>query len=328
MDKKLQESSLKFILGRITKDGSIGNIKTYEELFDSVISLSKLKKLGEAKIILNYIRQFQQKEDNFILPKIKDETFFIEGFSDDGIYNPVFYLKSLLFYLKQTNDKKEVKLFLKSIQKALIYIKNHFCNDYLLMFDLFEGKKVFKAKENAILISVCDYTDFLNFHGFIKEADSLFMINERLTLGFERYFWNKKYDLVYDFDELGNFNIISQFEILDLLLEYDFNSDFIKKFMEKENKLFQTSCDLRYRLKYLMLKQKLKLPFEKELKSLSRYLKNFGENLVDKKYFDMDLEISKSLNSIYEEEVVELKKEKKVLRNLNSIEIANLILGF
>lgn len=311
-------------------------IEKYEDICSSIISFSKYGEEQKAKELIKYITKFQTKEGCF---QIKNK-----------IYVPLSFLEAITQYLinlsknnKIENDqinKNEIQIQNLLIKKELLniypfifnsiqYIKKNFSNNYLLVFNsLNNSEKKYLANENAKFLNFCDdLLEILNTYNYIKEADTLFILKTRIELGFNRYFYNNlNKALISKFNEEGKIKISTELDYLKILNKYQPNKTLFEKYKFEMKK--GDLNKLEKKLLYLLLIKKNNLKkFNLELKKLDKEIMDKKPKCIwDKEYFNLYLELSKSINKEFNIEFAENKKSKEVYVKLNNIRTINLIL--
>lgn len=298
------------------KELHIENFNDYIIFSNTIYSLSKNNLLKNAKEKINKILKNQNRDGEF------EFEFFTS--------TPIFFLKGITKYLEKNNEKKEIKEYLKSIRKSINYIEKNFDDYYLLISSLdYIRKKEFFAKENAVFLEICDsLSELLNKFDFNEEADRIFMIKGKLELGFLRYMYNNETKkLLKKFNTKGEFEFATNIEILEILNFYDPNKEYSNLIFKNEIKKINKKVSVKeiiYLLEDLKLRDKKR--YNEKIKFFEKYLEKFPLKIIDEKTFDEKYKISKSLNKEFKIEFEKIKKERKILENINSIDIANLIL--
>lgn len=299
IEKKIIEKSNLF---EVNKDYS------YQELCDIVEIFINTPDFENSQKYLNKLINLQEKNGSF-----QKE-------------NPSKFLYVVSKFLQSFSDIN-VKKYIKQIKKSIEYLDMNFDDKYLLIFEKNENKKVFKAIINSQILSFCDeLSDILNLNDYNEVADSIFMMKGKLELGFIRYFYNRKYNLLLsEFEDDGNFKIANNNLILKTLSNYNFDNDYYKNFFDKfENEIkkennFENILIYLNEIKITNLKK-----FENEIKELNKKIQIFPESILSIEEFKMNKDIKKSINKDIDEEVVEIKNEKIVLTKLDTINIIKL----
>lgn len=297
------------------KDKALKLINDNDEInYDCIISLSKNEKFEEAKKILNEL-----------IKKDFKEIYFLESITT--YYSVLTKKKDGLGYNNQ--HKKEVKRYIKFVKKALELIEKQFDEKHLLYYNYEDNEKIYYTLENVVLLSILDeLSQILNHFGYNKEADKFFMIKGKIELGIHRYlFYSKENIILKSFFENGEYEIASNKERLEMLSYYIIEDKIFKNEIEniKKSKIGkEDNYEILYGLKCIRkIDQKL---FNLELKKITKHMEYFPTQILKKSTYDKKINISKSINKEYEENIFEIKKENKVLVDINSLEIANLIL--
>lgn len=292
-------------------------------------------------------------EESFLIHSIEDVCFYIENLcligrfdiarkniekitknqNRDGTFEvyfngkkihspPEFILRALAIYMKYSQDKSRIKAYLRIIRRSFDYIKKHFDQDYLLYYTYDKNsKKNFSLKSNTYLLSsLADLSDTLNTHEFIREADEIFIIRNKMGLGFQRYFFfpqikkainkfnleDKKYEIA----SIGDLLVVSKL--------YSISNDFDKYLtsrIKKELKSITNVRDLALALSHL--KKVKDNTFNLKMKQYEKYLGLYPETLY--KESDYSSIIEKSLFRHYEEPKIKFfSKDKLVAVNLNN----------
>lgn len=311
-------------------------IENYEDICNSIISFSKYGQEQKAKELIKHISKFQNKEGYFQIKNKKYSSIrYLEAITqfcmnlskNNKLENDIVNKNEL----QQQNPilKKELINLYPYIFNSIQYIKNNFSNNYLLISNsLNNSEKRYLAIENAIFLVFCDdLLEILNTYNYIKEADALFILKTRIELGFNRYFYNNlNKALISKFNEEGKIKISTELDHLKILNKYQPNKTLFEKykFNEKKSDLNR----LEKKLLYLLLLKK------NDLKQFNLELKKLNKNIIDKKpkyiwdkdYFNLYLELSKSINKDFNIEFTENKKSKEVYVKLNNVKTINLIL--
>jgi hypothetical protein len=300
--KKIKDKALKLILNN-------------EEItYESVISLSKNKKFDESKKLLNEL-----------IKKDFNEIYFLESITT--YFSSLTKKKDGLGYDNQY--KREVKRYIKFVKKSLDLIEKQFDEKHLLYYIYENKEKKYYTKYNAILLSVLDeLSQILNHFGYNKEADKFFMIKGKVELGIHRYlFYSKENIILKSFFESGEYEIANNKERLEILSYYIIEDKILKDEIEKIKKSKVEKTEVLETLFGLKCIEKIneKL-FKSEFKKKIKHIIYFPKQIIKKTDYDKKISISKSINKKYEREVFEIKTEKKILLDINSLEIANLIL--
>ena len=276
----------KIALNKISENGDINkNIKIE---FETISILSKYQ-------------QFDSAYEKLI--KIQD----IEN-------SPIEFLFAITNYFKEIeknsnneeiDTKKQFKNLTKSIKKSVEYIEKNIDDVYLLIFD---ENHFFNLLENAKLLSFLEELSMiLNRHELNTEADNLFMIKNKLELGFIRYFYNNEHKLLLEnFNKEGEYKIADQNKIIETLNIYNFDNEFKKE----------------------LIKNIDKKKVNTKLKSLKEILKYFPEEISSRDDFNKHSNIINSINKKLElnYKIIEQNKEKITLKNLENQIVINLIL--
>jgi hypothetical protein len=307
----LLDKSLELLKDKIEKSGKIEGVGTFETYF-TTISLSKKKIFNETKKSLNYI------------------TKNIEGVEH------IYFLEAINYYIGNIasnedlsyNDKyrREVKSYIKLIRKALNYIESNFDEKHLLFYQKEYSIKKFVAKDNPILLSFLDeLTQILNHFGFNKEADKFFMLKGKLELGFSRYLFFKKEKIILkEFYENGEYEVVNEEELNEIFKYYIIDEIFFKEYFTKLKKSLEKIEDIENYLNVLSILNKVEPKIvQSEIKKNRKYLEKYPKKIINKKQFEIDNMISKSINPEFKIEIFEIKTEKRILVNINSIEVAS-----
>jgi len=300
----------KIALNKISENGDINkNIKIE---FETISILSKYQ-------------QFDSAYEKLI--KIQD----IEN-------SPIEFLFAITNYFKEIeknsnneeiDTKKQFKNLTKSIKKSVEYIEKNIDDVYLLIFD---ENHFFNLLKNAKLLSFLEELSMiLNRHELNTEADNLFMIKNKLELGFIRYFYNNEHKLLLEnFNKEGEYKIADQNKIIETLNIYNFDNEFKKELIKNidENKIFENK-NTKNILNYLLLIKNIdKKKVNTKLKSLKEILKYFPEEISSRDDFNKHSNIINSINKKLElnYKIIEQNKEKITLKNLENQIVINLIL--
>lgn len=315
-DKSLKKEALKKLLEIISAKDFILN-HTIFEVFETIESLiiSKEDKLAKKK--LDQVLKFQTRNGDFN--------------SDNKSISPIYFLKTILIYFKIKNEKKEVKEYLKYIQKSIEYIENNFDNTYLLISSKNKDKKEFLTFDNALLLSICDeLSEILNKFDFNFEADKLFMLKGKMELGFIRYCYNlETKQLLLKFDENGNFEIAKDDIRNKIILTYSPNEYELKKeikYIKEDLSIFKFRNISRYLINLSELKRIDLKKYELEINKNYKILIEFPKNILSLEEFKIKNTISKSINKEFNLEFKEIKNKKIVIENLNCLNTINLVL--
>jgi hypothetical protein len=315
---KLKSKAIKFLIEKQEKNGNISEIKENEQLFKIAMFLAKNNKLEETKRTLKYTLKYQTRKGYFEFKKLNENV------------NPICFLKAVTIYLFKNNEKKEMKEFIKAIKRSLNYIENNFDETYLLVYEKDEkGNKIFKAKDNAILLSILDWiSQLLNEHDFHKEADLFFMLKGKIELGFHRYFWQTKSKvLVKEFiPKKRTYSITNITESLIILENYNFDHVHYKKILKQsKSELNKETNIIKTLLTLIAMKKNKDKTWEIKFNKIKNNLNYFPTQIISSNKYGYDIEkslfffIAISVNK-------ELKKEKIVLVEINNIQTALLIL--
>ncbi len=320
-DSKLSMLKKKALNSLLEQTNQLNLVPTKDN-FRVVASLAKNENLDVALNILNKLLKYQTKYGDF---EYKKEN------TTENI-SPVYFLGTITQILLNNKDNKKIfKKYIKPIKKALIYLEKHIDEVHLLIYKTKNGKKKFEVRENTVLISLIDgLSDILNQYGYHKQADSFFMMKGKVELGFNRYFWKQDMKiLISSFDEEGDFKKANDNIILEIISKYPFDNEFAKEFITKTKPKIQEETKTINILNYLQLLNESKnKEFEKEFVKYLTILEPFPQKVLLKKQYDEFFKISKSLNSKFTIDKIELKKENKMLVNINSIKIIIKILEF
>lgn len=321
----LTEKAISLLIESEQKNGEIINITSYNDYFDTVNSFVILNKLDNASKLLGFISKFQTKKGDFQFKQL-----IVEDAAYNGKIYPIIYLKALNDYFKKSENKKDITYFIKEIKKALVYLEEHFDKTYILFYKHDRNRlKVFSAYENTLFLSFAEeFSDLLNEYNFNKEADKLYLLKTKIELGVMRYFYNREQKAIIEWfkPEIFKYKIANGKNLIQILINYDFNNSILYKEILKQIKIdIKCENDLKYILLILIyLKLKKDKDFDKLYEKYKPYLIYFPEKVYDEK--DYNIIFKKSLFMDFKENMKKFEKEKKILVNLNRIEIANLVL--
>lgn len=286
-------------------------INTYEDICDSIVSLSQNNLFIEAKKLLLSQTALLNKQG-----LVNDDSLFLL-FKSMSKYLYYLSISSLNHSLKD-----EVKGLIKQIRIILKYLETNYDEHFLLI----KNQDIFLAIENALFLnSVDDISTVLNHSNFIKEADRFFILKSKVELGFNRYLFNQKNKiLLAEFSREGNFKFLGVKSKLQILNEY-FSDEILFKNLETEN-IILNSSEFEEKLLYLkLLKTRNKLKFQKEFNKLKKFLRDFPEFIWDVDYFNIYENLVKSINKDKEIQCKKVEKNK-LLVNYNHIKTINLII--
>lgn len=323
--ENLKDRAILILNQNLQKTGELLNVTSYADYFNTINSFLFLDKLDDARKIIDYVTKYQTKRGDFQFKQL-----ILEDSVHNGKIYPIIYLKALTNYFKKSQNKKEISRYIKEIKKALIYLDEHFDRVYILFYKHDRNRlKVFSAYENTLFLSFAgELSDLLNEYNFNKEADMLYMMKTKIELGVMRYFFNNEQKVIIEWfkPEIFKYKIASSKNLIEILLNYDFNCSVLDKEVIKQIKVnLKSEINLDNILFYLFyLKLKEDKEFEKLYKKYEIYIDYFPEKIYDEK--DYNIVLKKSLFLNFQENVKRLDKEKKVLVNLEKVKIANLVL--
>ncbi len=297
-------------------------IKNYNpfQILETIENISKIEDkniLELTKKFLNYFIKGQQKSGNFIV--------------DDITISPIYFLKTITKYLNLKKEKKEVKEYIKYIEKSIEFIEENFDNTYLLLKSTHRKKEEFFALENAILLSISDgISELLNEFDYNSLADRIFLLKGKMELGYSRYFFNKETNkMISSFEPNGNYNLTIPNQEESIIMDYSPNDEkfkeSIKIIKEKINLNKNNVIDYLFNLNNIVKFEKELV--EKEIKNNFQILKLFPQEILTEKEFNEKEIISKSINKEFKINIEKLKKEKLILFNPNCLNTINLILN-
>lgn len=299
--KKLKDKALKLIL----ENEKIG--------YGSVISLSRNNKFEDSKKFLNEL-----------IRKDFNEIYFLESINS---YFSFLTKKDGLGY--DNKYKKDIKKYIKFVKKALDLVEKHFDEKHLLYYVYEDNNKKYYTKENVVLLSILDeLSQILNHFGYNKEADKFFMIKGKVELGIHRYLFYSKEDIILkSFYESGEYEIADNKERMEILSYYIIDEKIFKDEIEKIKKTKTEKEEVLETIFGLKcIKKGDEKLFNSEFKKRIKYLSYFPKSIMKKTDYEKIINISKSINKEYKKETFEIKTENKVLVDINSLDIANLIL--
>lgn len=324
MTQSLTEKALEFILNNQKTNGNFNKIKSYEDLFECIETLSKNNFLKEAKKSLSFCIKHQTSQGNFEFQKI------ISPFAHDlGIISPVFFLKAITEYLSKINCEETTKNYSKEIKKAINYLEKTFCDTYILLYHENQFKvKTFSAYENSCLLNFADtLTELLNRDELITEADKLFMIKGKIELGFQRYFYFKKENiLISEFQPQTHIaKNAKKYTTLKILN----NIRIEKTFTEKKLKEYESSLNIETNTENILLTlnllKKNSKKYISKLKEIEKYLYYYPELILNLNKTNFSDEIEKRLFKDFKKNIKEFNKEKTKLIGIDELRIAILI---
>lgn len=211
-------------------------------------------------------------------------------------YSDLNYLFSLALYLD--DNPSELYKYLKSIKKSLKIINKSFDDTYLLLFRINNNEKVFEyALNQSFVFYVEILVHLLELNGNNDLSEKLVLLKTKIELGLERY-------MIHDNNVVSSFSTNEIFEL-------------VKPFNEEIN-VKNILIDI------LLKKVNKNKTYIKQFDKLKKYLLNFPTEIYfkdNKKLF----EIKKSLFLYDECDYNEFKKDGVLVRNIDSIEVINLI---
>lgn len=320
--KDLKEKSLIFLEESFSKDDFLKEISSYEDIFESIVSLVKNDKQELALKLLDIVLRAQSSSGDL---KFEEISY------DNGNYSSV-YLLYVLKAFANHNEVKFLKKYFKEIRKAISYLNESLDDVYLLNYSLdLRNQKEFLAKDNALFLNIADEMfELLNNVGLNKEAEDVFLLKGKVELGFMRYFWNSSLKkLIFSFNpESQSFKEALGVEVWQIFNRYSVDMDFYKSQLQIDKKLILDKSNLDEVL-YILdeLKVTKDKDFDKLFKKFLPLFEFFAENVVLEKEFNSQffaLEESLFFGKKISFEI--LKKQKKVVYNLNSLKICNMIL--
>ncbi|MDA3855805.1 MAG: hypothetical protein PF569_06080, partial [Candidatus Woesearchaeota archaeon] len=210
----------------------------------------------------------------------------------------------------------------KSIKKIEINF-----NDTYLLIAKDSNLNEFVTQENIQVLSILDeLTQILNHFEYNKEADILFMLKGKIELGVQRYlYYSKEEVLLKRFTKKGDFEKLDKFEQLNIFNTFLFDAKEYKKLINKLGGKMPSQNIMKNILNCLAgLKTIDEKKYDLELKKYIIYLNEFPEKILSKKEFEELKRIEESLSP--EKNLNFIKKNEKYLLDLNSVEIANIII--
>ena len=208
-------------------------------------------------------------------------------------FNYNYLFSTILLYNEL--DKKERKNSIKNLKKTLNLVSDNFHEDYLLI----SNENEFKIYDNLLFLELFErLIEILEENKLNKFIDKINDIKLKLDLGFARYFLKEKNSLIL------NFNLKSQ------------NFSFI------DNKTLKTNNNNNISNLIYFLNLKIK---NKKLKFDNKLQKYFPEFIYKKKDL-IEVDYLKSLFFDQKLGLLELKKEKVILQNINNINVIILVL--
>ena len=309
-----------------------------KEIKNKCLNLLKEQKIETnndiIKTSINYANNNFLEESEQLITHLINNTNKLKSLVNQSSYNLLLAITKYLNQIYQKDNqnlKIKTKKFHKTIKIIYKYLIKHFDDEYLLFHSL-EDNQLFLSKENAIFLNfVEELILILNEVEYIKDADNLSILKNKVELGFNRYFINRKYNIILNqFKKDGTYKISNLKTLLKILNYYkpeNYNlNDFIKKQIsfkiikkEKEN-------DYEIYLLYLQLiKNYNKKQFTEEIKKNKKEIKIMPKLILNKKEIELQKTIIKSLNK--DVDVKYIKQDNKYYMNPNSIEIINLTLN-
>lgn len=287
------------------KQDNNGNIKA-DDLRDFcyiINSFSKMKMFDEAKKAIKHTLNFQDKKGFF------------------KIYNnyisPIYFLEMLYNYIYFQENKEEIKKYIKPIRRSIEYFERNFDENYLLFYRFDKkDRKVFDMKENGIYLEIIDYiAEVLNMYDYNRDADKLFLLKNKVDLGFKRYFFFKKENIMLKriLPQEREFKILRLNETLDILYYLKVDGEFRKSIFLNLKKNILKEKKIHNILYYLIeLKNTKNKSFKRELKKYEKYFKEFGNEILNKSEIKNFEVLNKSLFD-YTSNPLEITKDKYII---------------
>ena len=327
MPKKLQ----KIIETKIKNNLKLKQYKELNliELNEISYLLSKNNYFLEAKEIIDYILKFQKRTGEFIKKEKKENI----------IKNTILFLNTITEYLKQNNynkNKSNFQQYIKYIKKSILIIENNFDPIFLLIKTNkkpINTENIFIAKENAKILNFAeDLCQILNEYDFNKIADKLFLLKEKIQLGFKRYFIinnnnnNKEEIILKKFNTNGEFEFLTKIETLEILENSKLKNKINLKL--ELNKLTSNKKEIKTE-NLIILLNKLKTinnkEFKKEIKKYYNIFQYSPKKIIITKEYNKNLKIKLSINKTFNEKTKQI--QNYTLKELNNLKILCLILN-
>lgn len=308
--KNLKSKALKILVDK-QLNGDLNN-SLPQNLFKTAISFTNNELFENSIKTLNFALKYQNRKGLF-------------EFNQTNM-SPICFLSIVCVLAEKQGNYNGIKQFIKPIRRSIEYLEKHFCETYLLIYST--DMQSFIAKENAQLLSILDdLSQTLAMNEYHKESDFFFMLKGKMELGFSRYFWQKdKIISMFNSSKLV-YSIATDIEALEILGKYCVNTKYYKELLDKLKKEVFKNFQISQSLTILKeMKESKDKTWEKEFEKNKTNLGFFPELIIPEKEFIEMKNIQKSLLFKPNKDIKELKKEKKVLININSLEIANQIL--
>jgi hypothetical protein len=290
-------------------------------------SLKEIKK-NSLRIIKENKNEEFFKEDIISLSQNKifdDAKNKLEMLAKNWENSYIDFLEALTYYISNLS-KKENLTYNKESKKDIKKIEINF-NDTYLLIAKDSNLNEFVTQENIQVLSILDeLTQILNHFEYNKEADILFMLKGKIELGVQRYlYYSKEEVLLKRFTKKGDFEKLDKFEQLNIFNTFLFDAKEYKKLINKLGGKMPSQNIMKNILNCLAgLKTIDEKKYDLELKKYIIYLNEFPEKILSKKEFEELKRIEESLSP--EKNLNFIKKNEKYLLDLNSVEIANIII--
>ena len=297
---------------------------------------NKAQEINKEKILENTLQKLDQIENtNFETAQILSHYSFFDlakKIINENLKKPydeiefiscisTYLFKSNIYLIEQNQLEthksiiSETKFFLRHIKKSLKKIAQNFNATYLL----YEKDNKFTALQNTKLIEhLEELSQILNLTNNHHQAELAFDLKSKIELGFQRYFLHENETiLLCEFNQTGEYKIANNTELIQI--QEHFNLNIKPKINLKINNFTEILTQLNY------LKQN-KTEFNKNLKKYIKILEFFPQQIYQKEEYNQHKKISKSLNKNFEENTMQLIKEKLILINPYNINSYNLTL--
>ena len=321
MKSKLYEKAVDYIKYSINEKIGIENILYYDDLFRAIKNLIKGEFYEDASFLIDYcIKHFDGK--NFKFKKTK---------YDNGVKNSLYFLDILVLSIFRdiSRNKKPNKNQIKILKKIFENLKNSFDENYLLLFEncIYTNEKKFNIFLNIKFLESFEKLDLIFEYLFLeKQREILSVLFDKINLGFNRYFYFEKNQLLIKefYPKSEKYELCSEKTLIEILLKYNFDNNLLIDLTNKSLKNFEKIEDVSFKLILLKsLKEINYKSFDEKLVSIMKFLFYFPEKIFDKKnqkYINIEKKLFPNLLS------QQVEVDDYFLVDLNSFKIVNLVI--